>query len=45
MSESTKQTLLALLKGVIKTKGNQYYTEEYIDEKGIEILKNFIKNS
>lgn len=45
MNESTKETLLALLKGVIKTKGNQYYTEQYIDEKGIEILKNFTKNT
>lgn len=44
MNESTKQTLLALIKGITKNKGNQYYTEEYIDEKGIEILKNFIKN-
>lgn len=45
MNESTKQTLLALIKGVTKSKGNQFHTEEYIDEKGIEILKNFVKNS
>ena len=32
MDESTKQTLLALIKGITKNKGNQYYTEYYIDE-------------
>ena len=43
MTDEEKYTLEALIKGVTKTKGNQYYEEEYIDETGIKILKNFVK--
>lgn len=37
-----KEMLIALLNGVIKTKGNQFVSEKYIDEKGIKILKDAI---
>lgn len=47
MNENTKQTLLALIDGLTKIKGgNQYYDgDKIIDEQGINILKNFVKNS
>lgn len=47
MNEQTKETLLALIKGLTKIRGgNQYYDgDKVIDEAGIEILENFIKNA
>lgn len=47
MDKQTKATLLALIKGLTKTIGaNQYsYGYKAIDEDGIKILENFIKNA
>ena len=44
MTQHEKDVLLALIDGLTKTKGNQYYSEEYLGEKDIETLKTFIKN-
>jgi hypothetical protein len=44
MTQHEKDVLLALIDGLTKEKGNQYYTEKYLGEKDIETLKTFIKN-
>lgn len=44
MTQHEKDVLLALIDGLTKTKGNQYYTEEYLGENDIKTLKTFIKN-
>ena len=47
MNNQTKETLLALIKGLTKTHGANQFFEGYksIDENGIKILENFIKNA
>lgn len=47
MDNNTKTTLLALIDGLTKTQGASQYDrgDKIIDEQGIKILKNFIKNS
>lgn len=44
MTEEKKNMLLALIKGLVKQKGGQLYTEKYIDEAGIKILTDYIKS-
>ena len=47
MDSNTKQTLLALIDGLTKRQGASQYDrgDKIIDEKGINVLKNFIKNA
>lgn len=44
MTEEKKNILIAIIKGLIKQKGGQLYTEKYIDEVGIKTLIDFIKS-
>ena len=44
MDEQAKNVLIAMIKGLSQEKGNQYYSEKIINEKGIETLIQFIKN-
>ena len=47
MDKQTKETLLALIKGLTKTHGVTQFFEGYksIDENGIKILENFVKKA
>lgn len=47
MDSNTKETLLALIDGLTKRQSSNFYYEgdKIIDEQGIKVLKNFIKNA
>lgn len=45
MNDTVRAQLLALIRGLTKNNGNQYYDSYYIDESGINILVSFIKNA